>query len=343
MKRRAVLGGLGALAAAPKAFAADDEFGEWASFKQRFVQPDGRVVDTGNGGQSHSEGQGWAMLFAERFDDRAAFNSIHDWTERVLRRPSDRLHAWRCRPGPAQVVDDPNTATDGDLCIAWALIEAGARWNSTPLHDAGIALASDILRLLLRDHDGKQILLPGLIGFEVGSVVTINPSYYIFPAFPMLAQALPDPAWLEVVADGTALLGAGRFGHWGLPPDWLAIQAGGGLSPTHEPRFSYDAVRLPLYMSWAGLIQEPAVLAASRFWTDRKAAMPDWIDVSTGRISPYPAPVGMVAIAHLVSAACAGHGDLASLPHVAAASDYYSAALTLLARLAWHDLALSVS
>jgi endoglucanase len=51
----------------------------------------------------------------------------------------------------------------------------------------------------------------------------------------------------------------------------------------------------------------------------------------------------MVAIARLVSAACAGHGDPASMPHVAAASDYYSAALTLLARLAWRDLALPLT
>jgi endoglucanase len=48
----------------------------------------------------------------------------------------------------------------------------------------------------------------------------------------------------------------------------------------------------------------------------------------------------MQAIAHLVGAAAAGHGDLADMPTVAEAQDYYSAALTLLARLAWQDLKL---
>ena len=35
---------------------------EWLAFRNRFIAPEGRVVDTGNGGVSHSEGQGYAML-----------------------------------------------------------------------------------------------------------------------------------------------------------------------------------------------------------------------------------------------------------------------------------------
>ena len=36
----------------------------WRSYKQRFVATDGRVIDTGNKNVSHTEGQGYAMLFA---------------------------------------------------------------------------------------------------------------------------------------------------------------------------------------------------------------------------------------------------------------------------------------
>ncbi len=331
------LGGLGMLRSRP---ARADDVDEWQSFKRRFVEHDGRVIDTGNGGQSHSEGQGWTLLFAERFDDRPTFNRVLEWTERVLRRRNDRLHAWRCRPGPALVVDDPNNATDGDLCISWALIEAGQRWGDPALRDAGVALAADIMRLLLRQQNGRWMLLPGISGFASERHTVINPSYYVFPAFPVLAEALPDPAWTEVAADGLNLLDAGRFGQWNLPPDWLSVSAGGTSAPTLRTRFSYDAVRLPLYMSWAGLADEPAVQAAHRFWSAMPRGFPDWIDVRTNETSGSPAPSGMHAIARLVSAASAGHGNMAQLPRVADAPDYYSAALTLLARLAWQDLRL---
>jgi endoglucanase len=36
----------------------------WESYKSRFMMPDGRIIDTGNGNVSHTEGQGFAMLLA---------------------------------------------------------------------------------------------------------------------------------------------------------------------------------------------------------------------------------------------------------------------------------------
>ena len=52
----------------------------WRQYKERFVTSDGRVVDNANGGISHSEGQGYAMLIAERLDDRLTFETIWRWT-----------------------------------------------------------------------------------------------------------------------------------------------------------------------------------------------------------------------------------------------------------------------
>jgi len=38
--------------------------GDWESYKSRFLQPEGRIADTGRGGISHSEGQAFGMLLA---------------------------------------------------------------------------------------------------------------------------------------------------------------------------------------------------------------------------------------------------------------------------------------
>jgi endoglucanase len=316
--------------------------GEWQAFCGRFLRPDGRVVDTFNGGISHSEGQGWALLCAESAEDRAGFDLVLGWTRRALARRGDALFAWRWRPDGGGMVDDPNNATDGDLMIAWALLRAGQRWREPDYTAQGIAVARDVLRLLVRQVGDETVLLPGATGFEQREHVVLNPSYYAFPALRALAQAVPDPLWLRLAADGLGLLRRARFGRWGLPPDWVALPRSGGRpapAPGWPARFSYDAVRVPLYLAWAGLGREPAVASAVRFWSDpQHVRLPAWTDLGSDGISPYAAPAGMRAILLLaVAGQAARPSPLPALPAVSEAKDYYSAVLTLLVRLAWRD------
>jgi endoglucanase len=314
---------------------------EWHVFRARFIAADGRVVDTGNDGISHSEGQGWAMLLAEWFDDRVTFDLVLGWTRRILARRGDALHAWRYNPGAATPVDDLNNATDGDLMIAWALLRAARRWGGAEYGPLGTATARDILRLLLRPVAGRLLLLPGVLGFEHREHVVVNPSYYAFPAFRLLAVAVPDPLWLQLAGDGIALLRQGRFGRWGLPPDWLAVPRAGGASSLprdRPPRFSYDAIRVPLYMTWAGLADEPAVTGAVRFWREqRRVPPPAWADLSTDALAPYEAPAGVVAVSRLARAAHAERELISNLSSIVSETDYYSAVLSLLCRMAWQD------
>jgi endoglucanase len=342
--RRTLLAGIGLACAGSRAVAdpVDLQRQEWADFQSRFVTPEGRVVDTGNGGISHSEGQGWALLFAVRADDQSGFERILGWTRRTLRRPGDELHSWRFRPNAAQPVDDPNNASDGDICIAWALLEAAERWGAAEHGAAGAAIGRDILRLLVRRAGTYSVLLPGAQGFEQSDHSIINPSYYVFPAFAALARAVPDPAWVRVAADGLMLLRASRFGRWGLPPDWAALSRKDGtltLPPNMAPRFSYDAVRVPLYLAWAGLGSEPVMEQVRGFWSDPSHGFfPAWADLVSDRLSPYPASPGIKAVAQLATMRRSTAPDTSRhLPRAMAAPNYYSAALGLLVRLAWRD------
>ncbi|PZW44930.1 endoglucanase [Humitalea rosea] len=306
---------------------------QWDIFKTRFLARDGRVIDTGNGGVSHSEGQGWALLLAQRAGDREAFDRILRWTRQTLRRPGDALYGWRFRPGAGV---DANSATDGDLFISAALVLAGERWGEPHLVTSGAETARDILRLLLRRAGSLTLLLPGVEGFERADRIIVNPSYYAFPAIRVLARAFPDPAWMRVAADGLTLLRAARFGRWGLPPDWLSVaraDASLALPRRWAPRFSYDAVRIPLYLTWAGLADEPARLAAAAFWGDAgNEHLPAWTDLTSDAISPYRAADGVAAVARLTLLP-----QVAPIPDVAAAQDYYGAVLGLLTQCAWRD------
>jgi endoglucanase len=335
--------------------AGDVQRAEWLAFRDKFMMPEGRIIDTGNQNVSHTEGQGWALMSAVRADDRASFERILAWTNATLRRPQDELFAWRFRPGASTPVDDLNNAADGDLFIAWALLEAGERWGNREHTAQGVAIARDVLRLLIRQVGPFVVMLPGARGFERADHTVINPSYYAYPALRALARALPDPAWLRVAADGITLTRLGRFGRWGLPPDWLAVsRLDGALTlPTDwAPRFSYDAVRVPLYMAWVGMGQEPGLTGPAEFWTDpRHRHIPAWADLTTNFTSPYAASPGIVSVAALAMSQRAAAGQASFPPSavvrpgrfpmpgniIANMPNYYSGALSLLCTLAARD------
>ena len=92
---------------------------EWQAFVTRFIPAEGRVSDTGNKEISHSEGQGYGMVMATAFDDRAAFDRLWQWSKTNLQVRGDHLFAWKWEPGPAKATDT-NSASDGDILIAWA-------------------------------------------------------------------------------------------------------------------------------------------------------------------------------------------------------------------------------
>jgi endoglucanase len=167
--------------------------------------------------------------------------------------------------------------------------------------------------------------------------MVLNPSYIVLPAYAALAEAMPGAAWPRLAQDGIALLRRARFGAWGLSPDWVLLPPGNGdlrLPATWPPRFSFDAVRVPLILAWAGEVTHPALLGAHAFWTDpRWSVPPAWVDLVTGQTAEYAAPPGMRAIAAFTAARIAGRGSAVTLPSVNESRDYYSASLTLLTRM----------
>lgn len=343
-RRSVALGALGLVNTAAAATHAPSAAADWNEFRARFITPEGRVVDTANRNASHSEGQAYALLAALAAQDAASFARILAWTNENLRRRTDTLHSWRWQPDSSPPVTDPNNATDGDLCIAWALVEAGQRWDNAVYYRRGIAMARDLIRFCTARVRDRLILLPAAYGFQARGRTVVNLSYYVFPAIRALGAATRDTAWAQIEADGIALLREARFGRWSLPPDWLEIRHENGTvvpAPGWPPRFSFDAIRVPMNMAWGGLAQEPTVAGCLSFWHSPDfRALPAWCDLRTGYVAPYPANSGIVAVARLSPAAKAGRGDLNRMPRVIGAPDYYAAALVMLSRMAWRDLSL---
>jgi endo-1,4-beta-D-glucanase Y len=342
LSRRVIVRGLASFGAIAPARAPHAQLlDEWAAYKARFLSEDGRIVDNGSGGVSHTEGQGWGLLFAVAAQDRPSFDLISGWTARTLRRPSDALHAWRYVPRDRPPVRDLNNAVDGDLFIATALCRAARLWGRPDHLRAAIAIGRDILRLLVRRVGPFTILLPGTEGFETKDAIIVNPSYYAFPMMTELAAIVPSPQWDRLQRDGGTLIERGRFGRWALPPDWLRIsKANAALSPAPgwPPRFSYDAIRVPLWWTWQGLPTGPAIQSIREFWSPPPPNVaPAWVNLATNEVASYPATPGMTAIMRLMQ--LAGGGPAESHPgSVVDTNNYYDAALIMLSRIAEQEM-----
>lgn len=313
----------------PSLLAGDD----WRHYRNRFITPDGRVIDTGNGGVSHSEGQGYGLLLAAAMADRATFERLWQWTQTHLQQRGDHLFIWRRRPGMALAQEDPNNASDGDLLIAWALLKAARKWQREDLKSAAMAILADVKSKLIKQWRGLPVLIPGEAGFEHQGILTVNLSYWVFPALQTFAEQDKAPIWQELIESGLQLLDQSGFGRWNLPPDWLDLKDRPTLPDQQPPRFGYNAVRIPLYLIWGGYQSPERLRPYLQFWSHVRNFQPAWTDLESNCLDSYDAPPGFKAIDDLVRFRAKRHWRFRP-PSLAKDPVYYSATLNLLSRLA---------
>jgi endoglucanase len=295
----------------------------WSLFRKAFLDPSGRIVDTGNGGISHSEGQGYGLILSVLANDRASFQSMLGWTEANLARQDVALFAWKYDPRAPNPVSDPNNATDGDTLIAWALAEAARRWGGSAWSARSKAIRTAIRQTLVVERHDRHLLLPGRFGFVTGDVVTLNPSYFIWPALDVFAGLDGDGLWSPVIEGAEKVVRESRFGASQLPCDWVEIGSDNAVVPARgrPPRFGYDAIRVPLY-AMAGR-RASMVQPIADFWR-ADPHPPAWIDVNTGERANYPLSAGGMAILRRTLGQKPGPEALDT--------DYFSAALQALTR-----------
>lgn len=214
-------------------------------YKSAFIKRDGRVYDPQNGGITHSESQGYGMMLALIGGDEETFERIWTFTQTHMQK-SNKLFGWKYVPGRG--VTDWNNATDGELLIATALALAGNRWNRPDYIAEAIAIADATGRLLIRRFGGYTLLLPGTWAEPSANkrTATVNLSYIIPLTLTVMQGLAPRHDWEGVYGDSIRLIE--DMIH--PPSDWSEVNKFGEPNPAKgwKPRFSYDAVRIPLYL-----------------------------------------------------------------------------------------------
>ena len=238
-----------------------DAWPDWQRFAERWVQSDGRVLESSlEKNHSTSEGQSYALFFALVANDQARFDAIWRWSRENLAGNDlqTALPAWLWGQGKdgRWQVQDANSASDADLWFAYALLEAARLWGKSEYQtDAGYLLARVRAEEVAELPGLGQMLLPGPEGFaHADHLWRLNPSYMPLPLLRRLARFEPQGPW-QAIAENTVTL-VERGADHGFIADWLGYRGTSERSglfvsdPLKGDIGSHDAIRVYL---WAGI------------------------------------------------------------------------------------------
>jgi len=221
----------------------------WQSYCRHFISSDGQVIIPEEGGGTISEAQAYALLRAVWANDATVFNRVYSFTyEKLSRvhRHGDSLLSWRWGrlPDGSWGVLDANSATDGDLDYALALVLAARKgWRAPPnlpdYREEARRVQADILaREVVALPGGDLLLTPGN-WHEPQPPYLVNPSYFSPAAYRLFAKFTPPAA--QSTAANTI--------RNGLPSPSSLMEGGGDnkllplpLTPSHQANL-YPQVR----------------------------------------------------------------------------------------------------
>jgi endo-1,4-beta-D-glucanase Y len=246
------------------------------------------------GGLTTSEGHGYGMLitaFMAGSDPQA--RELFDGLCRYFRgNPSHNnkhLMAWRQFNGNGKSRDESeDSATDGDLDIAQALLLADAQWGSAgPINYR--AEARTLIAAIKRDEINREQWATKLGDWASPDDDKFNgtrPSDFMPDHFRSFAAATGDADWQKVIDTSYRLIGAMQANFsptTGLIPDFIihldktpTPASGKFLEGKHDGHFYFNSCRVPLRLGLDFLLQgEPRAKVALE-------KMNAWIKADTG-------------------------------------------------------------
>ncbi|MCI0600290.1 MAG: glycosyl hydrolase family 8 [Beijerinckiaceae bacterium] len=237
-----------------------------------------------------SEAHGYGMVLAAYMADKAIFDSMFRYFRAHPSNNAPHLMAWKQTLKNGQMVDieGVNSATDGDLDIAYSLLLAHVQWGSS----GAITYKSEALKILhdILAHEvntATWTLTPGDWASGAHANHT-RPSDFMSGHFLAFARAdVPNAdKWRKIYASVSKIVNY-QFQHGsqntGLMPDFM-VRSGSNFLPVpgtylespHDGDFYYNACRTPWRLTMSYILQGKtdmlAVLRKQTGWIKTKAA-----------------------------------------------------------------------
>ncbi|HWA71656.1 MAG TPA: glycosyl hydrolase family 8 [Polyangiaceae bacterium] len=246
-----------------------DEYNAWkAAYAQNCNN--GSWVVKKDAGSVVSEGIGYGMLLSANRGDRTLFDGL--WKYYGDHLDPKGLMNWATGVCDAAGNNNANAATDGDLDVAMALIQANKVWPDGGYLALASALTAKIIQYETEECSGRAILRPGDMfgGCSDMSNAKINPSYFAPGYYRVFAHYFPAQAarWNALIDGSYELFPIYQARMAGLVPDWSKVDGG----DWYGAGYSYDACRTPWRVmvdyAWTGDARALTFLKNVNTWVD---------------------------------------------------------------------------
>jgi endo-1,4-beta-D-glucanase Y len=239
-----------------------------------------------------SEGQGYGLVISAYMGDKTTFDALYRYYVAHPSRFGPHLMAWQQKYEHGRMVDTggPDSATDGDLDIAYGLLLADRQWGSGGAVDYLQAALDAMHDILAWDVDPAQWNTnPGDWAHGRGKDENhTRPSDWMTDHFVSFAQvdAANAGKW-NAVYDEVAATVAWQFAHGsgatGIVPDFMGLSGnhfvpvhGKYLETKHDGDFSYNACRTPWRLAMSYIVDGRTELLPAEQRTT------SWIKGATG-------------------------------------------------------------
>ncbi|MBN2523325.1 MAG: hypothetical protein JXB24_08605 [Bacteroidales bacterium] len=196
--------------------------------------------------ETRVEAIGFGMILTAYFGDKEEFDGLYNFYKTKRTDIANNMMAWNVS---CDGINDPGSATDGDIDVAFALIVAYNQWGGNYLEEAE-KVVQVIKNSVVTTCDSLLALAPGYskesdIGPMWGGCDLTDIQYYTPAFFRIFAEVSGDNDWNKLADDTYTILHAAAHPETGLVPDWQSVSGIPGGNSDRIPYFRYDACRVP--------------------------------------------------------------------------------------------------
>jgi len=232
----------------PATISSEETLNTYTRWKELLLVPcsEGYRVVCESPEETRVEAIGFGMLITAYTGDKEAFDGLYHFYQSKRTVEANQMMAWNVS---CEGINDPGSATDGDIDVAFALIVAHNQWGGDYLNEANEVIRVIKNTVVIR-CDSLLALAPGYsteseTGGLWGGCNLTDIQYYTPAFFRVFARVSADEDWDQLADDTYSILHASAHPKTGLVPDWQSVSGTPGGNSVRIPYFRYDACRVP--------------------------------------------------------------------------------------------------
>lgn len=193
---------------------------------------------------------GFGTILTAYFGDKTEFDGLYNFYKLKRTANANNMMAWNVT---CDSINDPGSASDGDIDVAYALIVAYNQWGGNYLEEAK-SVIQVIKNSVITSCDSLLAVAPGYSkeskdGPMWGGCQLTDIQYYTPAFFRLFAEVTGDDDWNKLADDTYTILNAAADSNTGLVPDWQSVSGKPGGNSDRYSFFRYDACRVPWRMA----------------------------------------------------------------------------------------------